>query len=319
MKVGELSDDRLRLGVVLADCLRVLRGHGQTLDIGVQQQFVDFCVGAVERESPLKERVELGLALGRIGDPRVVDDLSDPAAWVTVDSGAYKVGDKMLAQEIEKEFSLWENAALPDKTFQVKTPFELSKYPVTNGQFARFWESGGYGIQSLWHPSGWRWREENNIREPGYWMDAKWNGAAQPVVGVTWWEADAFCRWANCRLPAEREWEAAARGPEGWAYPWGNDWIEGICNTNEAGLNVTTPVGIFPRSAAICGAHDMAGNVWEWCGDTFDPAQTNVPDTGRVLRGGSWVDSPRYCRSAFRVDFRPDVRSDYIGFRVART
>jgi len=286
--IGELTDERLQRGIVLADCWRVLRGRGKTLDADVQRRFVDFCVRAVQRETPLNERVELALALGRVGDPRVVDDLSDPAAWVEVEAGMYRVGDQKLAEEFEKEYSS-RNRALGDETIRFEQPFRLSKYPVTNGLFARFVAAGGYDNRSLWHDNGWKWREQNEVREPELWRDVKWNGLTQPVVGVSWWEADAFCRWAGCRLPTEREWEAAARGPKGWAYPWGDDWREGICNSSEADLGVTTPVGIFPGSAAVCGAHDMAGNVWEWCGDTFDAARTDDPEAGRVLRGGSWT------------------------------
>ncbi len=315
--MGELTDERLQRGVVLADCWRVLRGRGKTLDAGVQRRFVDFCVRAVQRETPLKERVELALALGRIGDPRVVDDWGDPAAWVEVAAGTYRVGDRKLAEEVEKSWG--KNATLPEETIRFEQPFWLSKYPVTNGQFTRFVAAGGYGNRALWHDEGWEWRKQNEVREPELWRDAKWNGPTQPVVGVSWWEADAFCRWAGCRLPTEREWEAAARGPQGWAYPWGDDWREGICNSCEVDLGRTTPVGIFPRSVAVCGAHDMAGNVWEWCGDTFDAARVDAPEAGRVLRGGSWNYYPRNCRGAVRNDWFPVDRSVDFGFRAART
>jgi formylglycine-generating enzyme required for sulfatase activity len=152
-----------------------------------------------------------------------------------------------------------------------------------------------------------------------YWRNLKWNGATQPVAGVSWWEADASCRWAGCRLPTEREREAAARGPQGRAYPWGDKWREGICNTAEAVLGLTSPVGIFPQSAAVCGAHDRAGNVWEWCADTFDPAAADHPQTGRVLRGGAWNIPPVFCRSAIRLGYHPDDRDRFGGFRAART
>ena len=316
--LGELTDDRLQRGIVLADCWRVLRGRGKRLNANVEQRLIDFCVRAVQRETPLRERVELALALGRIGDPRVTDDLRDPAAWVEVAAEKYRVGDRKLAEEVDREVSVWKNAALPDETVSFERPFQLSKYAVTNAQFRRFVD-GGYNDESLWNPVGWRWREENEVVEPEYWRDPKWNGATQPVVGVSWWEADAFCRWAGCRLPMEREWEAAARGPHGWAYPWGDKWREGICNSSEAELGGTTPVGIFPRSAAVCGAHDMAGNAWEWCTDGFDTRRAADPEASRVLRGGSWFLLPRLCRSAIRIDIHPDSRDYVIGFRAART
>jgi formylglycine-generating enzyme required for sulfatase activity len=131
------------------------------------------------------------------------------------------------------------------------------------------------------------------------------------VVGVSWFEAMAYCRWAHCRLPTEREWEAAARGPKGWQYPWGDVWREGICNTIEAQFGGTTPVGTFKDSQSICGAYDMAGNVWEWCEDLW-----NSGDQDRVVRGGSWCRYSRVARSAFRDRDRPDNRYNVVGFRV---
>ncbi|MCH7725905.1 MAG: SUMF1/EgtB/PvdO family nonheme iron enzyme, partial [Planctomycetes bacterium] len=267
----------------------------------------------IEQAVELKSRAELARMLGQIGDPRVADDVRDPNAWVEVPVGTYRVGDAKIKKEYREE-----NALTPE-TVTFARPFQLTKYPVTNGQFGHFMEADGYGEPSLWHEAGWRWREENNVGEPGYWRDTKWNSPTQPVVGVSWWEADAFCRWAGWRLPSEREWEAAARGPQGWTYPWEGKWRKGICNSDEADLSVTTPVGIFPDSASFCGAHDMAGNVWEWCSDTWDPARVDDPDGGRVLRGGSWFYIPRFCRSAIRLDNRPDYRLNDVGFRVART
>ena len=135
--------------------------------------------------------------------------MRDPAAWVEVAAGKYRVGDRKLAEEIEKEISPWKNAALPDETVCFERPFQLSKYAVSHAQFRRFVDSG-YTNKSLWNPVGLALCEENEIVEPYYWRDPKWNGATQPVVGVSWWEADAFCRWVGCRLATEREWEAAA-------------------------------------------------------------------------------------------------------------
>ena len=139
------------------------------------------------------------------------------------------------------------------------------------------------------------------------------------MVGVSWWEADAFCRWAGVRLPAEREWEAAARGPKGFEYPWDNNWKDGICNTNETALERTSPVGIFPKSGSFCGAHDMAGNVWEWCVDLYEPTKQEDHNADRVLRGGSWDSGAGNCRSSFRFNYPPEYRVSVFGFRVART
>ncbi len=114
------------------------------------------------------------------------------------------------------------------------------------------------------------------------------------------------------RLPTEQEWEAAARGPEGCEYPWCGDWEDGICNSLEAGLGVTSPVGLFPRSRqARLGLEDLAGNVWEWCGSVWRDS-----DAPRVLRGGSWGNNPDFARCADRGGLDPGVRLNFIGFRV---
>ena len=115
--------------------------------------------------------------------------------------------------------------------------------------------------------------------------------ANKPVVGVSYWEAEAFAQWAGGRLPSEHEWEAAARGPEGRAYPWGDPWEAGICNSGESQLGETSPVGIFPRSRSPFGLEDMAGNVWEWCSDGIRRLEPGEPgrrlgERRRALPGG---------------------------------
>jgi formylglycine-generating enzyme required for sulfatase activity len=147
-----------------------------------------------------------------------------------------------------------------------------------------------------------------------FWNDEQWNTATRPVVGVSYWEAEAFATWAGGRLLAAREWEAAARGPEGYVYPWGDTWEDGICNSEETALGVTSPVGLFPRSRSKpFGLQDMAGNVWEWCQDLWDPG-----DSIRVNRGGGWGDPATYCRSADRSGVEPEDRFDDMGFRVSQ-
>jgi formylglycine-generating enzyme required for sulfatase activity len=174
----------------------------------------------------------------------------------------------------------------------------------------------------------------------GYADDAGFGDATRPVVGVNWSDARDYCDWAGVRLPAEAEWEYAARGPEGPIYPWGNEFDGtklNFCDQNceykqadesaDDGYAKAAPVGSYPDGASWIGALDMAGNVWEWVADWYDEdfyersSQLNPsgPESGssRVLRGGSWFYSPLYVRGSFRLDWFPVFRSDHSGFRCA--
>src|SRR5262249_56725196 len=103
------------------------------------------------------------------------------------------------------------------------------------------------------------------------WADPLYNADNQPVVGISWYEAVAYCRWLSAAtgrefyLPSEAEWEKAARGLHGLIYPWDNEWRSGRCNSSEASIGRPSPVGSFPAGASPYGALDMAGNVSEWC------------------------------------------------------
>jgi formylglycine-generating enzyme required for sulfatase activity len=132
------------------------------------------------------------------------------------------------------------------------------------------------------------------------------------VVGVSWWEAEAFCKWAGARLPTADQAEAAARGPKGFKYPWGDDWEDGICNSSKAGLVRPSAVGIFPRDRSPFAVMDVSGNVYEWCVDRHGGGLF------RVLRGGGWDDGARDMRSAYRLHFVPGFRDRGVGFRCAQ-
>ncbi len=295
--IQELSLDDPALAVVVSDCLQILSGRGFGLQAATAEKFVKLCLEAIEQEVSLPDRYELGLALGRLGDPRVVADLRDHGnrqAWVEIPAGNYVFGDDKEPPRIEQAYL-------------------LTRYPVTNSQYTLFVDQGGYENESLWSEAGWEWRCKNSINEPESWRNGKWNASNLPVVGVSYWEAEAFCRWAGGQLPSERQWEAAARGPQGHEYPWGNDWEDGICNSSESQLERTSPVGLFRRSCSDpFGLDDMAGNVWEWCADPWEAGSA-----GRVFRGGCWCFVARFCRAAYRGRLGPGRRFGRLGFRVA--
>lgn len=157
------------------------------------------------------------------------------------------------------------------------------------------------------------WLQTEGVTEPGRWHDRRWNVTNQPVVDVSFWEAEACCAWAGGRLPREHEWEAAARGSSDVNYPWGERWANGICNTQDAGLGVTSPVGLFPSARQIdLGIEDLVGNVWEWCASFNSPMKSNA----RILRGGSWSSVQKDVRSANRDGYSPHDRLSFFGFRV---
>jgi len=182
-----------------------------------------------------------------------------------------------------------------------KRGYSIAKYPVTNAQFAKFIEAGGYKQRKWWTAAGWRWREEDGRIEPPYWAEREWNGVEQPIVGVSWYEAVAFCLWLSdvtgekIMLPTEGQWQHAAQGDDGRAYPWGDDWKASRCNNNvdEKGVGKTTPVRQYEgKGDSPFGVVDMAGNVWEWCLTDYDNKTNHINSdaVNRVLRGGDWGD-----------------------------
>jgi formylglycine-generating enzyme required for sulfatase activity len=149
------------------------------------------------------------------------------------------------------------------------------------------------------------------------------------VVGISWHEAEAFCRFIGKRLPTEAEWEKAARGTNGRKYPWGDQWDASRANSGESKLGKTVAVGSYPMGVSPFGVHDLAGNVWEWVQDWYDmgyyqrsPERNPLgPSTGqtKVLRGGAWYVNSSFMRAAGRFDLTLDKRMVTIGFRCART
>ena len=224
----------------------------------------------------------------------------------------------------------------------------IGKYEVTRGEYRAFMNAGGYSNPAYWSSDGWSWKVGNGHTQPYYWAASQSWGTGtftqtenHPVVGVTYYEAEAFCNWAGGHLATEAQWEKAARwtGSSPRVYPWGDTWDAEKCNNlydhNPAGGGYaryqTAPVGSYPSGASPYGCHDMAGNVWEWCKDWYgstyysqtpsggwsDP-QGPTSGSGRVRRGGSWNDSDIYCRCAGRGGSNPSYDWNDLGFRLAR-
>jgi formylglycine-generating enzyme required for sulfatase activity len=151
---------------------------------------------------------------------------------------------------------------------------------------------------------------------------------AFPASNVTWDEANAFCTWAGGRLPTEAEWERAARGGDLREHPWGNNWDAWRCNTRDGGLHAPGAAAAYPDCANPNGVLDLAGSVWEWCSDWYEPgyyARSPVdnptgPETGatRVTRGGAWMSPAFSARSASRQGIEGSWAEPMHGFRCVQ-
>lgn len=192
--------------------------------------------------------------------------------------------------------------------------FEIDKFEVTNADFAVFARETGYVTFAEEQGFG-SWRQEWGIGEDNH-----------PVVMVTWDDAAAYCEWLGKRLPAEAEWEKAARGDDGRTFPWGDDWDPERANVKERGLRGTSAVGSFNAGASPYGVEDMTGNVWEWTADWYQPYPGNSaadPYYGeqfRVTRGGGWFDLEAQATTFNRNAADPHkTANDELGFRCVRT
>jgi formylglycine-generating enzyme required for sulfatase activity len=234
---------------------------------------------------------DAGETLGRLGDRR------DLERFIAIEDGEYPLNNGKV----------WVDA------------FEISKYPVANQWYAKFITEGGYDNPGYWDDAGRKWLASKQTRLPANWHAWRFNCPNAPVVGVSFYEAMAFCRWLTetrkdghaYRLPDENQWQAAAAGFKGREYPWG-EWKKDACNTSEIKIRKTSAVGIFFKGDTPEGVSDMAGNVWEWTSSEYGKDRM-------VLRGGSWGGSRNFARCAFRSRGRPNDRFNDVGFRCVRT
>jgi len=286
-----------------------------------------------DRSLPPTVQRDAGFILGRTGWR--LDDLDK---FIAIPAGPFLYGDGKRKVVIEQ-------------------PFAISKYPITNYQFRRFLEDKGYDRREFWSEEGWAWRTgtydskapkeyqdwlaqrpPEKRGEPFFWHDPRWNNPLAPVVGVSWFEAEAYCNWLAkekgrpMRLPTEAEWERAARHTDGREYPWGNEFDRNRLNcaeywSQEEDLSdidkwrswynsdsfktaSTTIVGQFIDGNSQAGLSDTSGNVWEWTDSWYDAEKIY-----RIVCGGSWGDGRQGARCAARGRLVPDTFNDDVGFR----
>jgi len=224
------------------------------------------------------------------------------------------------------------SAAEPDAPIRTVSlsAFSIARHEVSVAEFERFVDAGGYTTPALWSEDGQAWLARN---PEGAGRDLRAAGRTDdhPAVAVSWYEADAWCRWAGGRLPTEAEWERAACGTDGRRFPWGDDdsvaaqWYAGG-KFGDVSRVATAPVSSqAPELQSPDGLHHMSGNVWEWTADRYhrldwggstatDPRST-ADTPWRVLRGGSFMNLPSYSSCRHREPARPDRVALTTGFR----
>src|SRR5580658_165454 len=284
------------------ECVAVLSAMMQDLSrMGYRPKSADFAraVFSIQEifeagkadEIDIGKRVEAADLLGQVGDPRLNQD-----NWVTIPARTFLMG----AQKGNKKEPNYDPEARDEEApvhAVSLAAFRLQRYPVTVQEYGEFVAEGGS------EPEDW----ERQRQYPN-----------RPVVGVSWFEAAAYCAWKGGRLPSEAEWEGAARGPQGTRYPWGDEPPLDSSRANyEMSVGHPTPVGLYPKGNTTEGLCDILGNVWEWCEDWFGPYQSHGKrdQKYKVVRGGSWAYYSRLVRASVRYGVEPSYRDIDVGFR----
>ena len=223
---------------------------------------------------------------------------ADGMTMMYIPAGSFIMGSYETALDECNQYSIkldsihcrqdWFNDEFPSRTVSLKS-FWMDQTEVTNRMYALCVEAGKCNPPLF----------GKSAKIPDYFENPDYQDF--PVLYVSWSDAAAYCGWAGQRLPTEAEWEKAARGVDGNVYPWGNDKPDELLMNFNRIKGDTTKVGSYPQGASIYKLLDMAGNVWEWVNDWYDPnyySQIPAPDPsgplsgkGRVLRGGSWNDN----------------------------
>ncbi len=301
---------------------------------------------------PLAIRVEGGHVLGHMGDPRQLDPRTGTALageyWCTIEAGPFWYGDDTPDDDADETDDQDAEDTPPSPLQQIVMPyrFNIARYPITNVDFARFIAAGGYTERRWWTEEGWAFLQpgghpwddqEQPITLPRYWNDAELNNPSQPVVGVSWYEAAAYCIWLTAqghaqgwlpatdeiRLPTSLEWERAARHTDQRRYPWGDAEPDPErANYDDTGIGAPSPVGCFPAEAAVCGALDLSGNVMEWMATPdnqrgqVQAEKDFIPSSGVLLSYGWHGNNKSEQKCGSRYWLGPGYGDFNQGFRV---
>lgn len=241
-------------------------------------------------------RVAAGIELGHQGDPRIDSQPIDIPR-----------GTLLQKRSIDSQARPIEIAA-----------FAIAPHLVTVSEYAQFIVDGGYDDPAWWSEDGWAWRIDEDAESPRFYGETEWQAYLapnQPIVGVSWFEADAYANYRGARLPSEDEWERCARANDGRDYPWGNRWNKEACGHRGYGPRHTSPIGVFPAGQSPFGLTDMVGNVWQWTEDQQGPPGDD--GSPRIVRGGAWNNLPWSIGSAGRNAYKPTARFSNLGFRLA--
>lgn len=307
-------------------------------------RLLPYLISSLNCELSPQERSENGRVLAHLGDPRPEVMTVGALEFIDIPGGLFLMGgDKNRVPIATEDEQPQHHLELP--------AFGISRYPITNAQFSEFIQAGGYDERRFWSETGYKsispkikWELIEAFSLPNY-----------PVVGITWYEAMAFCRWLTERLqekrtqktnspsinkslldelvsghaiitlPSEAEWEKAACGSSYRCYPWGDDFDPNKINSQETGIGTTNVVGCFPGGTSPYGVQELSGNVWEWTLSVYRPYPYVAMDgredihakEERVIRGGSFTSTASDVRCSTRSKVKPDFQSNDLGFRIA--
>jgi iron(II)-dependent oxidoreductase len=303
-----------------------------------------FAFGMVVQHEQQHDETMLATHQLRRSGPPLQAPLPSPAVSsalpgeVLIPAGEFTMGTSTEAWALDNE--------RPAHTVHVEA-FFLDTTPVTNGEYLRFIDAGGYSQRRWWSAPGWEHRQRAGLTAPLFWSrddGGSWSRRSfgsqipiqddEPVLHVCLYEAQAYAAWAGRRLPTEAEWEKAARwdpvSQRSRRYPWGDeDPTPERANLGQRHLR-PAPAGSYPAGASAHGVHQLIGDVWEWTSSTFAPyagfevfpyaeySQVFFGEDYYVLRGGSFGTDQAACRGTFRNWDYPIRRQIFAGFRTAR-